>query len=81
MIEQRRDLRRRCNTIEHEIREALSIQDMGDVEAMLDAADRPELEAEQVELRAPDRGSGSARTRVVYGIQQSVRRGGSRRRR
>lgn len=52
MIEQRRDLRRRCNTIEREIRDALSIQDMADVESMLDAADRPELEAEQVELKA-----------------------------
>ncbi|RWK96318.1 MAG: hypothetical protein EOR55_35485, partial [Mesorhizobium sp.] len=52
MIEQRRDLRRRCNTIEREIREALSIQDIADVEQMLDSADRPALEAEQVELRA-----------------------------
>lgn len=52
MIEQRGDLRRRCNTIEREIRETLSIEDMADVEAMLDAADRPALEAEQVELRA-----------------------------
>ncbi|TIU90493.1 MAG: hypothetical protein E5W09_33515, partial [Mesorhizobium sp.] len=52
MIEQRSDLRRRCNTIEREIRDALSIQDMADVEQMLDAADRPALEAEQIELKA-----------------------------
>ncbi|RUW32196.1 hypothetical protein EOA37_32165 [Mesorhizobium sp. M2A.F.Ca.ET.015.02.1.1] len=48
MIEQKRDLRRRSK----EIRDALSIQDMADAEQMLDAADRPALEAEQVELRA-----------------------------
>ncbi|SJM32438.1 conserved hypothetical protein [Mesorhizobium delmotii] len=52
MTEQRKDLLRRCNAIEREIREARSIQDMGDVEAMLDAADRLALEAEQVEPRA-----------------------------
>ncbi|MER8970641.1 AAA family ATPase [Mesorhizobium sp. M0808] len=52
MIEQKRDLRRRSNIIEREIRDALSIQDMADAEQMLDAADRPPLEAEQVELRA-----------------------------
>lgn len=52
MIEQRIDLRRRCHIIEREIREALPIQDMADVEQMLDAADRHALEAEQVELRA-----------------------------
>ncbi|TIL34005.1 AAA family ATPase [Mesorhizobium sp.] len=52
LLEQRKDLRRRSDTIEREVNEALSVREIADAELTLDAMDRPALEAEHIELRA-----------------------------
>lgn len=52
LLEQRKDLRRRADTIEREVKEALSVREIADAELTLDGMDRPALDAERIELNA-----------------------------